>query len=221
MESEIRTENSFLFYRSFYEAICDLPDEQQLKLFHAICEYGLYEKENSQLPGIANTVWKLIVPNLRASRIKRLNGRKGGRPCKEEKPEVKERNNHRFSNHETTGVDTVKSNKEREKEKEKEKDITTTISPPGNARSDAFDNFWKAYPRHVAKDKARSAFRKVPKSEVPALMAALEQHKRSEQWTKDGGQFIPHPATFLNQQRWTDELMPTTRRMEAADRELN
>lgn len=142
MESGARTENSFLFYRSFYEAISDLPNEQQLKLFRAICEYGLYENENSQLSGMANAVWKLIVPNLRASRTKRLNGRKGGRPCKEEKPEVKELNNHRFSNNETTGVDIVKSNKEREREKDKD-----ICSCSQSERADAqFSRFWNAYP---------------------------------------------------------------------------
>lgn len=37
------------------------------------------------------------------------------------------------------------------------------------------------------------------------VLAAVEQQKRSEQWQKDGGQFIPHPATWLNQGRWDDE----------------
>ena len=96
----------------------------------------------------------------------------------------------------------------KEKEKEKEKETTSPISPPGNARSDAFETFWAAYPRKVAKDKARTAFGKVPKSEIPALMESLEKHKRSDQWTKDGGQFIPHPATWLNQKRWQGDAPP-------------
>ena len=78
-----------------------------------------------------------------------------------------------------------------------------------NQKQDAFETFWDAYPRKVAKDKSRTAFGKVPKSEIPALMAALEKHKRSDQWTKDGGQFIPHPATWLNQKRWQGDAPPT------------
>ena len=97
----------------------------------------------------------------------------------------------------------------KEKEKEKEKEITSPISPPGNARSDAFETFWDAYPRHVAKDRARAAFGKIPKIEIPALMAALEKHKRSDQWTKDGGQFIPYPAKWLNEKRWKGDAPPT------------
>ena len=96
----------------------------------------------------------------------------------------------------------------KEKEKEKEKETTFPISPPGNARSDAFETFWDAYPRHVAKDKARTAFKAVPLKEIPALMESLEKHKRSDQWTKDGGQFVPHPATWLNQKRWQGDAPP-------------
>lgn len=67
-----------------------------------------------------------------------------------------------------------------------------------------FEKFWLEYPRKVAKPNAVKAWKKIKPSEVDALMAALARQKRSEQWTKDGGQFIPHPATWLNQRRWED-----------------
>ena len=38
------------------------------------------------------------------------------------------------------------------------------------------------------------------------ITKALELHKKSEQWTKDKGRFIPNPSTWLNQERWNDEL---------------
>ena len=40
---------------------------------------------------------------------------------------------------------------------------------------------------------------------VQTLLDAVEAQKRSPQWTRDGGQFIPYPATWLNQRRWEDE----------------
>jgi hypothetical protein len=43
---------------------------------------------------------------------------------------------------------------------------------------------------------------------IPVILAAVENQKRSEQWVKDGGQFIPHPATWLNQGRWDDVVKP-------------
>jgi hypothetical protein len=33
-------------------------------------------------------------------------------------------------------------------------------------------------------------------------------HVASEQWRRDDGRFIPHPATWLNQRRWEDEAEP-------------
>ena len=42
------------------------------------------------------------------------------------------------------------------------------------------------------------------------MLDAITTWKRSEQWTKDGGQFIPNPTTWLNGRRWEDEL-PTKR----------
>lgn len=39
-------------------------------------------------------------------------------------------------------------------------------------------------------------------------MAALAQHRMLPHWAKDGGRFVPNPATWLNQERWTDEFGP-------------
>ena len=73
-----------------------------------------------------------------------------------------------------------------------------------------FDIFWEHYPRHEGKAKARESFLKVIKKGVAlnVLIDAIEKHKQSQQWQKDGGQYIPHPATWLNQQRWEDEMLP-------------
>ena len=73
-------------------------------------------------------------------------------------------------------------------------------------RTDAeFNEFWSHYPRKVCKKAARKSFDKVDVP-VEVLIDALERHKKSDQWRKDNGQFIPHPATWLNNARWEDEL---------------
>ena len=86
-------------------------------------------------------------------------------------------------------------------------------------RSRAFDSFWNAYPKKVGKEAARKAFAKV-KVDTSVLIRAIEQQKNSAQWTKDGGQYIPNPATWLNQGRWEDELTtsPTQVSMSYGDR---
>ena len=66
-----------------------------------------------------------------------------------------------------------------------------------------FAEFWIAYPKKVGKGAAESAWKKLKPSLTQALDAVSIQAK-SEQWQRDGGQFIPNPATWLNQRRWED-----------------
>lgn len=90
--------------------------------------------------------------------------------------------------------------------KRNETNIPPYIPPQGESiEPDAFDTFWEMYPRKVAKEKARSAFKRIPKRDYHHLFAGLKAQKQSEQWCKAGGQFIPHPTTWLNQRRWEDE----------------
>ena len=68
-----------------------------------------------------------------------------------------------------------------------------------------FLEFWEAYPKKVDRKGSFRAFKNIPKlKEVfPGIMSALEIQKRSEQWTKQNGQFIPNPTTYIHQERWT------------------
>lgn len=68
---------------------------------------------------------------------------------------------------------------------------------------DDFDKFWLSYPRKVAKGDAEKAWKK-HKPDLNRCLAALDIAKRSPDWLKDGGQFIPYPATWLNGKRWED-----------------
>lgn len=74
------------------------------------------------------------------------------------------------------------------------------------ARSAGFDEFYKIYPRKVAKKKAQDAWKKIDPKIYPIIMAALKTQMVMDQWTKDDGRFIPHPTTWINQERWGDEV---------------
>ena len=79
-------------------------------------------------------------------------------------------------------------------------------NPNARARGDgAFDRFWAEYPKKVGKGQAQKAFSKISVP-VETLIEAVQRQKNSVQWQKDGGQYIPNPATWLNQGRWEDEL---------------
>lgn len=72
----------------------------------------------------------------------------------------------------------------------------------------SFAKFWDRHPRKVARKDAERAWSKIPTDEIPAVMAGFERALASKQWERDGGQFIPHPATWLNGRRWEDEYEP-------------
>jgi hypothetical protein len=89
------TRDSYIFYRSFYEAINDLPDKEQLEIYQAISSYSLDFKE-IKLTGISRTILTLIKPQLEANKKRYLNGTKGavhgakgGRPKTPSKPQDK------------------------------------------------------------------------------------------------------------------------------------
>lgn len=80
----------------------------------------------------------------------------------------------------------------------------------GNARgaTDApgFAEFWRAYPNKTGKRAAVNAWRKL-RPPLDAVLAALAWQVGQPQWLRDGGDFIPHPATWLNRGSWQDEPM--------------
>lgn len=72
----------------------------------------------------------------------------------------------------------------------------------------AFEGFWQAYPKRRGKAEALKAWQRLaPGPElVEQIHSALAQARASPDWRKDGGQFIPYPATWLRRAGWEDEL---------------
>lgn len=84
--------DSFVFYRSFFEALQDLKDKERLKVYDAICDLALNEND-TKLTGIAKTIFTLIRPQILSNTKKYKDGQKGaqygklgGRPKKEKTP---------------------------------------------------------------------------------------------------------------------------------------
>lgn len=88
-----------------------------------------------------------------------------------------------------------------EEEKEIEKEIEYSMD---------FLTFWKSYPNKKKKGYAYKSWKKInPKGELlKKILAAVEVAKQSKDWKKDGGQYIPHPSTWLNSRGWEDEHDP-------------
>jgi len=82
------------------------------------------------------------------------------------------------------------------------------VQPPKGGSVDGFAEFWKTYPKKVGKDAAEKAWSckvKAPET-VKAILEAVKTQSQSDAWKKGGGQFVPNPATWLNQGRWKDEF---------------
>ena len=94
------------------------------------------------------------------------------------------------------GIDTLQE-KEKEIDKEKYKEIDKN-----------FNEFWSIYPKKASKKEALKAYTKLSKSKsLPDnLLDIIKQWCNNEAWKKENGKFIPYPATWLNQERWNDEI---------------
>lgn len=69
-----------------------------------------------------------------------------------------------------------------------------------------FDRFWAAYPKQVGRAAALKVWERLRPDEALAdvMIAKVREQTASWQWQREGGQFIPHPRTWLNQGRWED-----------------
>ncbi|MCU1717338.1 phage replication protein [Pseudomonas sp. 5P_3.1_Bac2] len=76
--------------------------------------------------------------------------------------------------------------------------------------ADLFPKFWRLYPNRKGKAAAEKAWKKLKVTDglFTLITGALASQVGCPEWTKDGGQYIPHPATWLNGKRWEDEIKP-------------
>ena len=204
----------------FLEEMDGLSDEEYGRLIRGMQRYSMTGEE-PELEGTEKLFWKRCrntidryaasYDSLCAARAE--SGKKGGRP-KNQLVSDGNQNNQMVSGEKQNNLLVFEESKSKQnnlsetKTKTETKTNTETNIPPKppKGRTDAeFAEFWNAYPTKVGKQPARKAFDKV-KVPVKTLVDAIERQKCSSQWSKDGGQYIPNPATWLNQQRWEDIL---------------
>ena len=84
-----------------------------------------------------------------------------------------------------------------EREGERDKDIYAQ-----------FAEFWTAYPKKKNKGDAEKAFKKLKVTDelLTEMLSAIAAAKKTQNWLKDDGQFIPYPASWLNAKGWEDEI---------------
>lgn len=80
--------------------------------------------------------------------------------------------------------------------------------------SEDFKQFWKLYPRKIAKKTAYKSWLRIKFNETLTLekiLASLEKHIKYE-WNDRPIQAIPHPATWINGDQWENEINKTLNR---------
>lgn len=132
-------------------------------------------------------------------------------------------NKHRYGNddvtpnetlHETlhaTDDETFPRVRVKNRTEENRTEESTPPPPRGETYSQEFQEFWKAYPKKKSKDEAWRAWKS--RRDRPPLMeivASIERQKLTDDWIKDNGRFIPHPATWLRGGDWKDDDQPLT-----------
>lgn len=99
---------------------------------------------------------------------------------------------------------------------------TTPKAPKGAGVGSGFERFWTAFPASTRKAARLQCWNKWKAKGLEAHADAIVAHvvamASSEAWTKDGGQYIPAPLTYLNQARWE---APTEAQTANAKQEAN
>ena len=82
-----------------------------------------------------------------------------------------------------------------------------------------FELFWSAYPNKKSKKTAFEKFKRIDfkKTSFESIMISLEKQKQSDDWTKNGGQYVPMPQTWIFNERWTDEIQAPVQQQNHTD----
>lgn len=120
----------FTWYRSYYDALKEIPAEEFRAIVLAVCAYAL-DGEEPELSGVARAIFTLIRPTLEVGRSKAEN-----RSRAEQTPLSAEQGNNKREQTENKRKQTdnkpeqTRKEKEKEKEREKESENDSYCSPP-------------------------------------------------------------------------------------------
>ena len=69
-----------------------------------------------------------------------------------------------------------------------------------------FQDFYSLYPRKMARKDAERAWNRLTPTQKKECLEALPNYLKYWKIKETQKDYIPYPATFLNQERWTDEI---------------
>ena len=85
-------------------------------------------------------------------------------------------------------------------------------------KEEKFNEFWKLYPRKVAKVAALRTWKRLKIKDINEIFSVYKDHLI--RWKHTDIQYIPHASTWINQRRWEDELEPLPERQSSIYRNI-
>ena len=200
--------DSFVYYRSFWDAIQARPENERLALYDAILLYA-FEGKQSELQGVESAIFTLIKPQIDANHRKWENGFKGGRP-NSNKGGLKDVG--RFSDEITTGFinENLMRNEEgimdnEERKMKNEECSNENLNHQWEKPSKEFEQFWELYPKKVAQKQTEEIFENLSPEEQSAAINNI-----SRLYSQTPTKFVPNPSRYLSESRWEDEKVEQT-----------
>lgn len=207
---------SFVLYTAYSDQLDLLSDEQCGKLFRAIMTHAKGEDVH-HLDSVTMMLFSVIRARMDTDaeryaavcKARSEAGKKGGRPRAANQDKAKKAKG--FFDNQDKAKKAKKADYEYEYDIDNDNDKNIKPLKP-SLSAERFEAFWKAYPKKVGKKAAASAWEKARVSGelFTKIMTTLEAVKCSDQWHKEGGRYIPNPATWINQGRWDDDVQSYT-----------
>ena len=128
----------------------------------------------------------------------RENGSKGGRPKTQTQTQTEPNTKPRCEP------------KQKPLEDENDNENENVIREEIGSQEGKFLKFWEAYPNKVAQSQAEREFSTLNPSDqlFAIILESLEKWKKSSQWTKEDGEYIPYPEKWLREGMWESEIKP-------------
>ena len=220
--------DSFIFYIRWFKYIKKLTDEQKVKLINLMERFVTDEFKDIPIEDISigDPVVEMAFLPIATDLYQDLD--KWKKKCLKNKENISKRwNKENTTVYDRIPNDTSDTDKEYEYDYEyeddnKESSINTTKENTEQALStnvdeelkqapdvlsweeEAFNEFWKLYPKKVDKKGAFRSFKRIKglKKEFPTMLEVLKQSIISSEWQKNNYQYVPYPTTWIRQERW-------------------
>ena len=201
----------FVFYRSFYEGLCELNDYEHFRMYHAMCKYALYGEDTYFEDAPLRMAFNLIKVQIDTNNQRYENGKKGGAPRGNKNAQKKGNNQNQPK---TTEINQKQPEEEKEVEAEAEKEVdvekTDIVQTPDGRKAgrtkngvtdkeaeEVFATLWALYPSKKGKGRISNAKKKeLAKIGAEELARAIERY--TTDLAKDSWRKPQNGSTFFN-----------------------